>query len=101
MLCVKSGRKGGPSARPSHATGLRLNVVGLVGALAAGASLGGAMLARVALDHGSVPRGEFQETLAAIRTQTLRRWGLALGMRVTGCLVIATGRDTPSRPTYS
>ena len=27
-------------------------------------------VARVALDNGSVPRGEFQETLAANRTQT-------------------------------
>ena len=45
--------------------------------------------------HRSVPRSDFQETLRriALNVKAVRDW--APGMRVTGCLVFATGHDIP------
>ena len=50
--------------------------------------------------HRRVPRPNFQETLRriALNVQAVRDW--APGMRVTGCLVIVTGRYDPPKPTY-
>ena len=47
-----------------------------------------------------VPRPDFQETLRriALNVQAVRNW--APGMRVTGCLVIVTGRNDPPKSAY-
>ncbi len=50
--------------------------------------------------HGRVPSPKFRETLRRIarNVEAVRDW--APGMRVTGCLVFATGRGAPPKPTY-
>ncbi len=50
--------------------------------------------------HGRVPSPDFPETLRriALNVEAVRDW--APGMLVTGCLVFASGRSAPPKPTY-